>query len=98
MLDRLKRRSDQKAIYLNFCIAVTVSGPAFRGLLLQGRTTEEGEIQGSWLIPEGDNFQHLGCNSQPFSAVTHTSNVDKLSGEFIWIPPEVNMPTNFTIL
>ena len=80
-----------------FIMIVSVTGtPAFRGILLQARTNEEGRATGTWAAPASENYKLMECNSQSSSALTHANSGEKSNPEFSWNPPEVLNSTSFT--
>ena len=78
-------------------LVVSVSGSAFRGILLQARIAQDEMPMGTWNVPAGGNFQLLDCSSRTSSALTHTNRQDKTDQVFSWNPPDVLSATNFTI-
>ena len=93
-----------KSIYkkLNFnlfdlYLIVSITGPAYKGILLQARTVQNGTAEGMWNLPDGGNFKLLNCNSLTSSALTHANNTEKTNQSFIWNAPNVLSATNYTI-
>ena len=84
--------------FAHIVFIVSVSGPNFRGILLQARTSKNGMPMGTWILPAGGNYQLLNCGSLPSSALTHTNNQTKTNQVFYWNPPDVSSATNFTVL
>uniref|UniRef100_UPI0037E74382 putative defense protein Hdd11 n=1 Tax=Semicossyphus pulcher TaxID=241346 RepID=UPI0037E74382 len=76
-------------------ITVTISGPDYRGVLLEARTFDSPYAQGSWQLPPPDT-RFLQCAGNPQGAVTHSNtNVKGNTTVYSWIPPDSASPIYF---
>ncbi|KAF3851143.1 hypothetical protein F7725_012915 [Dissostichus mawsoni] len=66
-------------------ITVTISGPEYRGVLLEARTDGSTNALGSWQ-----------CTGNPQGAITHANtNLKGESTAYSWIPPDSTSPVYF---
>ena len=84
-------------LFFTLILIVSVSGPAFRGILLQARTAQDRTPMGTWNLPAGGNFKLLDCSLRTSSALTHANREDKTNQVFSWNPPDGSSATNFTV-
>ncbi|KAI3372806.1 hypothetical protein L3Q82_023267, partial [Scortum barcoo] len=76
-------------------ITVTVTGPEYRGVLLEARTGSSTNALGSWQLPPPDT-KYLECTGNPQGAVTHANtNVKGNTTVYSWIPPDSTSPIYF---
>ncbi|XP_008287713.1 putative defense protein Hdd11 [Stegastes partitus] len=76
-------------------ITVTISGPEYRGVLLEARTDGSTNALGSWLSPPPDT-KFLECSGNPQGAVTHSNtNVKSSNTVYSWMPPNSTSPVHF---
>ncbi|KAF7200400.1 putative defense protein Hdd11 [Nothobranchius furzeri] len=76
-------------------ITVTITGPDYRGVLLEARTGSNTNALGSWILPPPDT-RYLQCAGNPQGAVTHANTNLKGNGTvFSWIPPSTTSPIYF---
>uniref|UniRef100_A0A3Q3WHT9 Reelin domain-containing protein n=1 Tax=Mola mola TaxID=94237 RepID=A0A3Q3WHT9_MOLML len=76
-------------------ITVTISGPEYRGVLLEARTAASTNALGSWHLPPPDT-RFLECTRNPQGAITH-SNINPKGNTTVysWIPPNIPNPVYF---
>ena len=86
-----------QVLLFTLILIVSVSGSAFRGILLQARTAQDGTPMETWHLPAGGNSRLLDSSSRTSSALTHASNQTKTTQVFSWNPPDVSYATNFTV-
>ncbi|XP_029296071.1 putative defense protein 3 [Cottoperca gobio] len=68
-------------------ITVTITGPEYRGVLLEARTLGSTNALGSWRLPPPDT-KFLQCTGNPQGAVTHSNtNLKGKTTVYSWIPP-----------
>ncbi|KAK5871118.1 hypothetical protein PBY51_004016 [Eleginops maclovinus] len=76
-------------------ITVTISGPEYRGVLLEARTYGSTNAIGSWQLPPPDT-KFLECTGNPQGAITHSNiNLKADSTAYSWIPPNSTSPVYF---
>ncbi|KAF3695735.1 putative defense protein 3 [Channa argus] len=76
-------------------ITVTISGPEYRGLLLEARTGSGTNALGSWQLPPPDT-RFLQCTGNPRGAVTHSNtNLKGNTTVYSWMPPDSTSPIYF---
>ncbi|XP_023270147.1 putative defense protein 3 [Seriola lalandi dorsalis] len=76
-------------------ITVTISGPVYRGVLLEARTGSGTNALGSWQLPPPDT-KFLECSGNPQGAVTHSNtNLKGNSTVYRWIAPNSTSPVYF---
>ncbi|XP_026178003.1 putative defense protein Hdd11-like isoform X2 [Mastacembelus armatus] len=76
-------------------ITVTITGPPYRGVLLEARTGKSTNALGSWQLPPPDT-RFLECSGNPYGAVTHSNTNPKGSTTvYSWIPPNITSPVYF---
>ncbi|KAK1893278.1 putative defense protein 3 [Dissostichus eleginoides] len=76
-------------------ITVTISGPEYRGVLLEARTDGSTNALGSWQLPAPDT-KFLQCTGNPQGAITHANtNLKGESTAYSWIPPDSTSPVYF---
>ncbi|XP_010780361.1 putative defense protein 3 [Notothenia coriiceps] len=76
-------------------ITVTISGPEYRGVLLEARTDGSTNALGSWQHPAPDT-KFLQCTGNPQGAITHANtNLKGESTAYSWIPPDSTSPVYF---
>ncbi|XP_070689497.1 putative defense protein Hdd11 [Pempheris klunzingeri] len=76
-------------------ITVTITGPEYRGVLLEARTGSSSNALGSWQLPPPDT-RFLECTGNPQGAVTHlNTNLKDNTTVYSWIPPDSTSPVFF---
>ncbi|KAK2837192.1 hypothetical protein Q5P01_014404 [Channa striata] len=76
-------------------ITVTITGPEYRGLLLEARTGSSTNALGSWQLPPPDT-RFLQCSGNPQGAVTHSNtNLKGNATVYSWIPSDSTGPVYF---
>ncbi|XP_018523887.1 putative defense protein Hdd11 [Lates calcarifer] len=76
-------------------ITVTVTGPGYRGVLLEARSGSSTNALGSWQLPPPDT-RFLECTGNPQGAVTHANtNLKGNTTVYRWIPPNSTSPVYF---
>ncbi|XP_040898842.1 putative defense protein Hdd11 [Toxotes jaculatrix] len=76
-------------------ITVTITGPEYRGVLLEARTGSSTNALGSWQLPPPDT-RFLECTGNPQGAVTHSNtNLKGNTTVYRWIPPNSTSPVYF---
>ncbi|XP_062240888.1 putative defense protein Hdd11 [Platichthys flesus] len=76
-------------------ITVTITGPEYRGVLLEARTSGSTNALGTWNLPPPDT-RFLECNGAPQGAVTHSNtNLKGNTTVYTWIPPKLTGPVYF---
>uniref|UniRef100_H3DED9 Reelin domain-containing protein n=1 Tax=Tetraodon nigroviridis TaxID=99883 RepID=H3DED9_TETNG len=76
-------------------ITVTISGPEYRGVLLEARTAGSTSALGSWRFPPPDT-KFLQCSGNPQGAVTHANtNLKGNATVYNWMPPNSTKPIFF---
>ncbi|XP_071337799.1 putative defense protein 3 [Trachinotus anak] len=76
-------------------ITVTISGPEYRGVLLEARTGSNMNTLGNWELPPPDT-KFLECSGNPQGAVTHSNtNLKGNSTAYRWIAPNSTSPVYF---
>uniref|UniRef100_A0A3Q1JXI0 Reelin domain-containing protein n=1 Tax=Anabas testudineus TaxID=64144 RepID=A0A3Q1JXI0_ANATE len=76
-------------------VTVTITGPEYRGVLLEARTGSSTLALGSWSLPPPDT-RFLECAGNPQGAVTHSNtNLKGNSTVYTWIPPDSSSPVYF---
>ncbi|XP_060928351.1 putative defense protein Hdd11 [Limanda limanda] len=76
-------------------ITVTITGPEYRGVLLEARTSGNTNALGTWNLPPPDT-RFLECNGAPQGAVTHSNtNLKGNTTVYRWIPPKFTVPVYF---
>ncbi|KAG7489812.1 hypothetical protein JOB18_020810 [Solea senegalensis] len=76
-------------------ITVTITGPEYRGVLLEARTKGSTEALGTWMLPPPDT-KFLQCSGNPQGAVTHSNtNVKGNTTVYRWTPSNTTSPIYF---
>ncbi|XP_051277617.1 putative defense protein Hdd11 [Dicentrarchus labrax] len=76
-------------------VTVTVTGPEYRGVLLEARRDGSTNALGSWKIPPPDT-KFLQCTGNPQGAVTHSNtNLKGNTTVYSWMPPNSTSPVYF---
>ncbi|XP_037536000.1 LOW QUALITY PROTEIN: putative defense protein Hdd11 [Nematolebias whitei] len=76
-------------------ITVTITGPAYRGVLLEARIQGSTNALGSWKLPPPDT-KFLQCAGNLQGAVTQSNtNLKGNSTVYNWIPPNTMSPVYF---
>ncbi|XP_044053029.1 putative defense protein 3 [Siniperca chuatsi] len=76
-------------------ITVTVTGPEYRGVLLEARKEGSTNALGSWQLPPPDT-RFLECTGTPQGAITHSNtNLKGNTTVYSWIPPNSTSPVYF---
>ncbi|XP_040012378.1 putative defense protein 3 [Xiphias gladius] len=76
-------------------ITVTITGPEYRGVLLEARTLGSTNALGSWQLPPPDT-RFLECTGNPQGAITHSNtNLKGNATAYRWIPPNSTHPVYF---
>ncbi|XP_054628584.1 putative defense protein Hdd11 [Dunckerocampus dactyliophorus] len=76
-------------------ITVTISGPEYRGVLLEARSGNSFFALGTWQNPPPDT-KFLQCTDNPYGAITHANtNVKGNATVYSWMPPDIVTPVYF---
>ncbi|XP_047448276.1 putative defense protein 3 [Mugil cephalus] len=76
-------------------ITVTITGPEYRGVLLEARTGGSTNALGSWRFPPPDT-KFLECTGNPQGAITHSNtNLKGNTTVYSWIPSNSASPVYF---
>ncbi|AWP07213.1 putative defense protein Hdd11 [Scophthalmus maximus] len=76
-------------------VTVTITGPEYRGVLLEARTKGSNNALGNWNNPPPDT-KFLECTGNPQGAVTHSNtNLKGNATVYRWMPPNSTNPVYF---
>ncbi|XP_034548725.1 putative defense protein 3 [Notolabrus celidotus] len=76
-------------------ITVTITGPDYRGVLVEARTFGSTNALGSWQLNPPDT-KFLQCSGNPQAAVTHSNtNLKGNTTVYSWLPPDSASPIYF---